>query len=226
MRHKGFSVIVTALLGVFALLTAPALAAPMTATARHTTVVAERPVDSHGNLRAGFTVTRRVGGKRLPTATATCGFGSSAVNVAYRCFAGNYILDPCWVAHHRSTLYCQLTPWSHKVVRLHASSYDNLGYTQRGARRRLATPWGLQALGGARRAFLQGAGCTAGSKPIHYNYRGTRIGLAGNVERTAPLWRIEKVKRGNKIGCDYHADGYVSITREWIGQPSRRGATG
>ncbi|MGH8860851.1 MAG: hypothetical protein ACRDVG_06385, partial [Jatrophihabitantaceae bacterium] len=65
---------------------------------------------------------------------------------AYRCFAGNSILDPCFVApSSRHTLDCYAQPWS-RAVRLQVTAalpepVDSLTITR---------PWALELVGGLR----------------------------------------------------------------------------
>lgn len=192
------------------------------ATTRHTVVRAVRPVDRHGHLRPGYTVVTRIGGQPVPH-SAICSFGSEAVNVAYRCFAGNFVLDPCWVARDRSRVYCQEVPWKRRVVRLDVHSYDNAGFRRTGARRRITTPWGVQTLSGRKAEWVQGAGCaTRSGKRINYDLPGP-YALAGSVQRTTSPWRIQRVKQVSGA-CQYRAAGHARLAKEWIGKPTAKGS--
>ena len=119
---------------------AVAAAAPLTAAQAATQVPAAassaqptlmqhiRPVDRTGHLLPGYSITARHRG-------AHCSAGSDAIGGdGYRCFAGKFIYDPCWVGAHKSFVYCLEAPWSFNVVRLHVLKYDNSGLTGHGSR--------------------------------------------------------------------------------------------
>jgi hypothetical protein len=129
---RRFSVFV--ITACFAALAAVGHPQPASATPAQTAtvVVHVRPVDTAGHLRHGYRVSHRFG-------KASCQFGSEATGTAYRCFAANYVIDPCWVTANRHYVDCLTEGWSHRVWRLHVTKgYDNEGFSS-GART-AATP--------------------------------------------------------------------------------------
>jgi hypothetical protein len=198
-----------------ALLAGPASAAPRSGAAHAVTktrVVRVRPVDATGHLRAGYTITHRHGG-------ASCQLGSEATGTAYRCFAGNEILDPCWVqaGKNRSHVICLLLPWSHQVSRLHVTKgYDNQGPASPAHR-----PWGLRLTNGTRCAGVQGASGTVHGRPITFFCLHSRLMLLGEANRSRPLWRIHTA-RSTHHGLD-KPSGRRAIATAYFGLPSLKG---
>jgi hypothetical protein len=179
------------------------------------TVVAHvRPVDRSGHLRPGYRVVQRLG-------KASCSFGSESTGTAYRCFAGHFVVDPCWVAANRHYVDCLAEPWSHKVVRLHVTKgYDNTGYTRKAGRG--SDPWGVQTVAGVRCGWLQGASGVVGKFRINYGCgKTTKTVLIGDVDRAPALWTIRKAV--NTGSFHYQRDGRVALQKAWYGKPSRKG---
>lgn len=173
------------------------------------------PVDAGGHLRSGYVV-------RHHLSKASCQFGSEASGTAYRCFAGNYVIDPCWVAANKHYVDCLTAGWSHAVWRLHVTKgYDNEGYNRRHGGRG-NDPWGVQTVSGARCGWLQGATGTVGKYRINYGCgKSPKTVLIGNVNRRPATWTIRKAHdTGN---YKYKRDGRVELQRAWYGKPSREG---
>lgn len=75
------------------------------------------PIDAHGDLRAGLRVSREAHG--------SCEPGSASLpNNVYRCFSGNFVVDPCWRDWLAvvPTVICLEEPWAETVVRLRLSA--------------------------------------------------------------------------------------------------------
>jgi hypothetical protein len=153
-------------------------------SARHaaaTRVVRVRPVDSTGHLRSNYHVSRRL------KANAHCVLGSEATGNAYRCFAGNSILDPCWVqaGSSHSHVLCLTAPWSHAAIRLHVTKYDNSSMASQSSE-----PWGIRLVSGIRCAFVQGASEVIHGRRLSYFCQNSKTVLLGNPSRAKPVWRI------------------------------------
>lgn len=173
-----------------------------------------RPVDAQGRLRGGYTVVRRL-------AHASCQAGSEATGSAYRCFAGHFVVDPCWVTAHRDFVDCLAAGWRHTVWRLHVTKrYDNTGYTG-AAGGRGAYPWGIALANHTRWGWLQGATGTVGKARIDYGRRSSRTVLIGGVDRRDPVWTIGRARNAGHY--HYRRDGRVRIRRVWYGEPSLKG---
>jgi hypothetical protein len=157
----------------------PQSGARQAASATH--VVHIRPVDKTGHLRSNYHVARRL------KAHAHCALGSEATGNAYRCFAGNKILDPCWVqagASHSHVL-CLTAPWSHAAIRLHVTKYDNSSMVSPNTE-----PWGIRLANGTRCAFVQGASTVVHGRRLSYFCQNSKTVLLGNPSRATPAWRI------------------------------------
>jgi hypothetical protein len=215
MRFPCLLPLLSVTIGVSALLPTvtpePANAAP---NASATAIVRVSPVDAAGKLLHGYRVTHRLG-------KASCQFGSEATGTAYRCFAGNYVIDPCWVTANKAYVDCLVEGWSHAVWRLHVTKgYDNDGYSHHGHRG--AYPWGVQTVGGARCGWLEGASGAVGKYRIDYGCsKNEKKVLIGAVDRTPSLWTIRRAHATS--GYHYKRDGHVKLQEAWYGKPSRKG---
>jgi len=206
MRYR----IALALTAAIAAVGAPAAALASSSGTTTTRVSYVRPVDSHGRLVARDRVSRQF-------KHAQCNFGSEATGDAYRCFAGNFVLDPCWVTNVKSSVDCATSPWSRKVARLHVTKgYDNTGFDQRHP----FDPWAVKLVTGKRCVWLQGATGAVHGKRISYSCGGRNY-LIGNVHKHPQPWRIQTARSTG--GGHFTAGPWVKIARAWYGKPSRRG---
>lgn len=191
-----------------------ASASPAThADAKPTTVIHVRPVDSTGDLRAGYTVTHHF-------KHAQCNYGSEAFGSAYRCFAGNFVLDPCW-ATASDNVVCMTTPWSHDVVRADVTKgFDNTGYSNTPSKR----VWGVKISHGPKCSYLQGGTGTVDKRRINYGCKGKKYVLIGNVDKKHTPWRIRKARhKGGKNSFKYAYVGWVDLSKGWLGKPTLKG---
>jgi hypothetical protein len=186
--------------------------APAAASSAQSTLMQHiRPVDSTGHLLPGYSIAARHRG-------AHCSAGSDAIGGdGYRCFAGKFIYDPCWVGAHNSFVYCLEAPWSFNVVRLHVVKYDSSGLTRHGSR----TPFGLELNNGQLCAGVQGSTNLAAGKPIRYRCQHTKSVLVGKINRSHRAWRIREAHPTS--GGHYALSGWAPIAIAWFGMPSRRG---
>ena len=120
----------------------------------------------------------------------------------WRCFKGNYILDPCLSqAKHAHAVLCPIKPWSKQVVRLQLTR--SLPAWQR-ERFKVTLPVGLWTTTGKR--CIHGSGATGAirSKPITYECAGGGV-LAGYAKRSTSTWTIwyatrYKARRVTRVG--------------------------
>jgi hypothetical protein len=174
-------------------------AAPHAGGAKATTVVKVRPVDSKGKLRANYTVTQHF-------KHAQCNAGSEAIGSAYRCFAGNFVLDPCW-ATASDNVVCLSAPWSHDVVRADVTKgFDNTGFSDKPDNR----AWGMKIAHGPRCGYLEGATGAVDNRRINYGCSHKKYVLIGNVDKHHTPWRIRKAKP-KKNGNGYTYVGWVNL---------------
>jgi hypothetical protein len=184
--------------------------------ARHaaaaTHVVRVRPVDTTGHLRPNYHVARRL------KAHAHCALGSEATGNAYRCFAGNTILDPCWVqaGSSHSHVLCLTAPWSHAAIRLHVTKYDNSTMVSPSRE-----PWGIRLANGTRCALVQGASSVVHGRRLSYFCQNSKTVLLGNPNRSKPVWRIH-TGRSNKHG-HVKATGRKAIETAYFGRATLTG---
>jgi hypothetical protein len=180
--------------------------APPTVTSR------VRPVDAHGNLLLSYRSTNSRSG-------AHCSSGSEAIGAAaYRCMAGNTVYDPCWAAANRSYVYCMSAPWSFDVVQLHVTKgYNNAGFSSHLSK----VPWGLQLANGQLCKHVQGATSKVAGKAITYRCQRVKYVLVGQIDKHHRAWRIRKAR--STSGGHYKLDGWVTITKSWLGRSSLKG---
>jgi hypothetical protein len=168
-------------------------------------------VTADGHLASGYAITKRF-------AHAQCNFGSEATGDAYRCFAGNFVIDPCWVTHRPHYVYCLALPWGRHVASLHVTrGYDSSGYDRRPS----SMPWGVRTGNGHRCFFLEGASSTVGHHRINYECQHTSSVLVGRVDKSNAAWRIRRARSTG--GGHYTVTGWANLARAWFGKPSMKG---
>jgi hypothetical protein len=185
------------------------------------------PVDSSGDLRPGYSVTRRLGG-------GECSFGSDAVGSAYRCFTRNDLLDPCWVTSNLTSVDCLLEGWEHTVVHVTVSKgFSNVGFTKQTYSG--FVPWGIQLTDGKRCGITEGAvdfvgksgqvTDSGGRRVNYYCENSLKMALVGNVDVSRSLWRIRRYQVVGSYSSKYHyrSDGWAKISRAWYALPTLRG---
>jgi hypothetical protein len=180
-------------------------------SAPRTVVGHVRPVTATGVLRHGYRITDR-------RAHASCEAGSEATGDAYRCFSGNFVIDPCWVMKQKHFVACLSDAWSHKVIRLHVTGgYDNTGF---GKLTPASYPWAVRELNGTRCSWLQGATGAVHGKRINYGCT-RKTYLIGNVHRSSALWTIARGR--STTGGRVKETGTARLTKAWFGKPSLKG---
>jgi hypothetical protein len=158
------------------------------------------PLTATGHLRARDTVTTSRRGY--------CWTTSLMNGHLYRCFTGNFILDPCWKESGRNAVICLVLPWSTKVTRLRLTrrlpAVDSYG----------ARIWGLRLGGGIGVDCLvsQGAGGAVGKRPISYFCRRRWVLLGNGPNRGLPLWTMLTARR---VGGHYTRRGRKPLRVAW-----------
>ncbi len=104
---------------------------------------------------------------------------------AWRCTAGNLILDPCIGTGRK--LACFFAPWDNRIVLLHLTrrlplAQGNKDQSPEG------NPWGVELASHERCTVETGAEGIVGGKPITYNcvHRGV---ILGQIDQRHPIWR-------------------------------------
>jgi hypothetical protein len=175
------------------------------ATLTATRQVEVSPVNPDGSPASGFRTTSTA-------SHASCDPGSEAIGQAYRCFAGNYVYDPCWAVKATTpTVLCLPYPWSVTDVRLLVTAPLTAIPNEGGA----GLPWGVELAGGRRCVLLQGAHSLFDGHVVDY-YCDPQLSLLGGLTKTEPVWRASSVlEKGAKP-----APGPTEqIAIAWFGRP-------
>jgi hypothetical protein len=166
------------------------------------------PVTSDGAPASGYHTTSQAAG-------ASCEPGSEAIGQAYRCFAGNYVYDPCWAEKSATpTVLCVTDPWQHTDVRLTVSGgLSAIPYEGSAA----GEPWGVQLSDGQRCLLAQGAHSLFDGRVIDY-YCGQNLSLLRGLDTSAATWTAQSVayKSGHMMRGPAER-----IEVAWYGAPDR-----
>jgi hypothetical protein len=169
-------------LAVGAVLVAACSSAPAPAALTATRQVHVSPVGPDGSPVSGYTVTKTA-------SQAGCEPGSEAIGQAYRCFAGNFLYDPCWAVRAGApTVLCLAFPWSVTVIRLDVGA--PLGAIPPAPAP--AEPWGVELADGQRCQLLQGAHSAFRGRVIDYLCN-SRLSLLRGLSTTSAVWRAASV---------------------------------
>jgi hypothetical protein len=134
----------------------------------------------------------------------------------YRCFAGNYVYDPCW-ADSAGGVMCMESPWAPSIVHLAAPRIPpgvDVATTD------LDAPWGVQLTSGARCVAVQGAHDKFAGKFIDFGCSGGPVrGLAllRGVNRSNRYWTYQTViYKGSTVV----AGPTAAVATAWYAGPS------
>jgi len=166
------------------------------------------PVTSTGVPAPGYQITAHASG-------ASCEAGSEAVGQAYRCFAGNFVYDPCWAAKAaKPTVLCAADPWRHTAAELTVSS-PLTAIPAEGAV--AGEPWGVQLTSGQRCLLVQGAHGDFDGQVIDY-YCQSGLALLRGLDRKTGAWTARSVvtKSGRSS-----AGPVEQIATAWYGRQDR-----
>jgi hypothetical protein len=171
-----------------------------------THVVHVSPVDSHGELKPGYsTVT--------DGSPVECQPGSDAIGRAYRCST----IDPCWAAAPHGatqTVVCLDKPWSHTARRiLVPGGLEPIGDSPAP----VDFPWGVRLAGGRNCIIVQGAHSKFQGDVVDYSCDGDLV-LLRPLHRAQSRWIAETA---HYRGGHYTHGGLVTIDVAWYGSPSR-----
>ena len=169
--------------GALSLLVATAASAAPARGGRPTNVNVVQPFQPDGGLKPRFRVMGSVRG--------ACFAGSVADQSrpeAWRCSAGNAILDPCISNNNRGTrLVCMRSPWVNQVVVLRLTkrlplSQGNKDQSPEGQ------PWGVQLASRELCDLETGAEGIVHGKPITYNCVNRGV-ILGQIDQRRPIWQ-------------------------------------
>jgi hypothetical protein len=127
------------------------------------------------------------------TARGYCWEGSIADGRpdAWRCFLGNFILDPCFSNQASTSAFvlCAVSPWS-RLIKLRLIKRLPLALANRETGRPTAQPpWALKLVDGTRCVAVTGATGAIAGLGLDYSCLGGGL-LAGRPHRTAGSWTI------------------------------------
>lgn len=173
-----------------------------------TQVVHIAPVDGAGEPTAGYTVTRDL-------ADGNCEPGSDTGAIAYRCFSGNGVYDPCWTDRSDSTgltVRCLMDPWGKTVtlIRLTAVPEDIPAQADP------QIPIGLTLSDGEQCFISEGAHSEFNGRPIDYGCKS--LSVLRNLDESGPLWRADTVNYSTAAG--YSSGPTLTVTAAYTPDPS------
>ena len=145
------------------------------------------PFQPAGELVIGVASTGKVSGSCFAMSVA-----SPQRPDAYRCNAGNALLDPCFVSlDDRAPLACARDPWSANVVSLTLSAPlpSNVKLATADPDYAQNMPWALELANGQRCTLMTGATAPVAGMRINYGCPDGGI-VAGEIDRSLPLWRV------------------------------------
>jgi hypothetical protein len=162
------------------------------AAAQKTRVAVFQPWASSG-VAAGFRV--------VHTTSGACWEHSLSTDRpdAWRCMAGNDILDPCFSgAPHGDTVACSDDPFSNRLVLMKLTKHlDNRRNPTAEMLQPKGEPWAVRLTDGDACFFATGATDVAGGMRMNYECKGNTW-LAGDANRSAALWTIRSITWPNK----------------------------
>jgi hypothetical protein len=168
------------------------------------------PVNGNAAPAGGFRVVAST------AANATCEAGSEAIGLAYRCFAGNAIYDPCWAEKAtRPAVLCLPYPWARTDVRLLVRGPLGAIPNQVGGNGP-AEPWGVELAGGQRCVLTQGAHRVYAGRVLDY-YCSPKLWLLRGLADGRPHWQANSVI-SSKAG-KLRPGPTEEITVAWFGRP-------
>jgi hypothetical protein len=137
-------------------------------------------------LSEGLTVTQQASGKCFARSAS-----SAARPDAWRCSAGNSIMDPCYqrIMGDEKQLACPVDgPWSGKVVLL-TLTQPLPEDSHKEASRDATLPWALELADGQHCSLFTGATAPVAGMRINYGCPGGFI-VVGDINRSQPVWSV------------------------------------
>jgi hypothetical protein len=165
-----------------------------------------RPVSAGGQLNTGYRVVQTFNG-------ATCQQESEFISETWRCFAGDYIFDPCWAESGGALrVICQGIPWVKTVYRLDLSEplVKVVPFKHSPA-------WGIRLETGNRCGFAEGATDVIDGLRLNYACLRNDAWLAGWIIRKHSPWRIQTVVQA---GATFKLGAIQPIETVWRALPA------
>jgi hypothetical protein len=150
-----------------------------------------------------FTASGAPGLRITSTARGSCNGGSAAIDRAdaWRCFAGNFVYDPCFSAPHpKGVVLCPTEPWEKTAAEIKLSGRLTDG--NRGNPSTRVTPWAVETDSGLRCRLATGATTILDNRRANYFCGRSKTILWGKPSRKSEPWTIyaapENAKRLTK----------------------------
>jgi len=140
---------------------------------------------SFGRISNGLNAAEKASGTCFTESVA-----SSSRPDAWRCMAGNAIMDPCFqnLMGDPKVLACTRDPWGNNVVLLSLTA--PLPNDRRKEVDRNATlPWALELVTGQHCSLFTGATAPIAGMRINYGCPGG-WNIVGDIDRSQPVWRV------------------------------------
>ncbi len=143
------------------------------------------------HIYQAFTSSGKPAIKITKTVKGTCNGGAAAINRndAWRCFAGNYVYDPCFSSSKaKGILVCPGNPWNSSGVELKVSG--KLKYGDHGKPSTAGMPWAIETTAGLKCAIDTGATTVVQKQRLNYFCLKSKDGLWGSPSRKHEPWTI------------------------------------
>jgi len=177
--------VIWALLGMLLAVGTVTLAQETSTSSSGTRIKMLTPFNSSG-LSIGMAVTQQVSGTCFTRSVA-----SPTRDDAWRCSAGNAIMDPCYqrIMGDEKQLACPVGgPWAANVVML-TLAQPLPQAEHKAVSRDTSLPLALELANGQRCSLFTGATAPIAGMRINYGCPGGFV-VVGDVDRTLPAWRV------------------------------------
>jgi hypothetical protein len=162
-----------------------------TAAALTIAVAAAAAGSTKTHIYRAFTASGKPAIKVTKTMEGFCNGGSIAIdrNDAWRCFAGNFVLDPCFSSSKaKGIVLCPAAPWKASGIKVRLT-----GKLRDGNKRKPSTsvlPWGIRTSTGLRCEIATGATLVVHKQRLNYFCLHSKSGLWGSPSRNHQPWTI------------------------------------
>jgi hypothetical protein len=140
---------------------------------------------SFGRISSGLNATEKASGSCFAESVA-----SSSRPDAWRCMAGNAIMDPCFqnVMGDPKVLACIRDPWSNNLVVLNLTA-PLPNDRRKDVDRNTTLPWAIELATGQHCSLFTGATAPIAGMRINYGCPGG-WNVVGDIDRSQPVWRV------------------------------------
>jgi hypothetical protein len=144
---------------------------------------------------------------------------------AYRCFAGNYVYDPCWLDNAyaaQASVLCLSDPWDTRAVRLTVAAGGLPAFLGPPQQIDLRYPWGVRLADGEECVAVQGTHDGDDGKIVDYscghNYRHV---LLRPIDQSSSRWTVQSAYFD---GAGYQPGPLEHVTTAWYAMPDNGAA--